>query len=632
MFDRLRVSGRRLIENRDTVIAYAAAIAAVFLLFSIVVFERRPQLIAAGALFLVFCLIWLVIRNKASLRDLDSISHYNAYLAFSILFVLFFTLSILSVHFRPDLYSRPMVYYVLVALAAGTISAEVLIAPRGKKFVFLPLLQIIVLGLSMQLTEASIFSGLIGVDPWNDHLFVLALLNSGHVPLQSPTGYSYFPLFFIQNAATSLLTGLSYGNAAIICGGAIQVILDVLFVYLLGSYLVNRKVGALAAVLMVTANQFVIMGIWVIPNTVAATLALGLVYTLFRFTKDRSLQGLAIAALLGAGLILWHPLTSFATMLILFVGFVACVIFGANVPGRAQRPVVSFSFALLYSVELFSWWTYSSGYINRLTELTGARYSPSLFVSAPAQISAFYATVPKPPEAILVNGAIFLFMAGGFLGCLFMISKRFSNPIAATTAVIGLFVAGLVPLAVLSNTYIIDERWVYFAEIFLAIPLAIGFFALVTRSRRDALRVALLMSLVVVLAFTMIVSPYANMDNNTLSPNTIVRYAYTDSELAFIDFAQNHAIQNVSTDEAYQGVLVSSATNTSLQNVSSLDSSLQNATFAHNQSLIVIRSYVVSNAFKEYGVPYRITYDPNVVLANSRFNIVYDDGGVRGYT
>jgi hypothetical protein len=122
------------------------------------------------------------------------------------------------------------------------------------------------------------------------------------------------------------------------------------------------------------------------------------------------------------------------------------------------------------------------------------------------------------------------------------------------------------------------------------------------------------------------------MDNNTLSPNTIVRYAYTDSELAFIDFAQNHAIQNVSTDEAYQGVLVSSATNTSLQNVSSLDASLQNATFAHNQSLIVIRSYVVSNAFKEYGVPYRITYDPNVVLANSRFNIVYDDGGVRGYT
>ena len=57
MFDRLRVSGRRLIENRDTVIAYAAAIAAVFLLFFIVVFERRPQLIAAGALFLVFCLI-----------------------------------------------------------------------------------------------------------------------------------------------------------------------------------------------------------------------------------------------------------------------------------------------------------------------------------------------------------------------------------------------------------------------------------------------------------------------------------------------------------------------------------------------------------------------------------------------
>lgn len=629
MLNRMQVCAKRLVEHRDSAVAYASAVAAVLFLLFVIIFMPRLQFLAAGILLLLLCVIWLAIRKTASLRSLDSLEHLNAYLAFSALFFLFLALSILSVHFRPDLYSRPITYYVCVAFAAGVLSAAILVAPRGKKFFVLPLFQIIILGLAMQLTEMSIFNGLIGIDPWQYHTYWVSTVTSGHFPALTP--YTDFSLSLILEAATSLFTGLSYRNAAAVCGGGIQILLNVSFLYLLGSYVANKKVGALAAVLCTTATMNIFMSIWVIPTTVAAPLALALIYTLFRFHRDRPMQGLAIAALLGAGLVLWHPLTSFSTILLLFAGFVACIVFGLNGTSRLQRPI-SFSFALLYSVELFSWWTYKSGYINRLVTLTSARFSPSLFIYVPAQVSAFYQAV-SGLESLLVNGGTFIFLAGGFLGCLFMISKRFASPIAAATAVIGIVPAIFVPLAVLTNTFLLDERWLYYANIFLAIPLAIGFLVLVLSSRHDGRRVAVLMSLVIVLAFAMMLSPLANIDNSSLQPNTVVRYAYSDSELAFVNFALSHPNQTVSTDGAYERVLYWSgnATNTSL-NVGALDFSLANATFAHNESLIVIRSYIVNNTFREFAGPYRLTYDPNAVLADSRFNLVYDDGGVRGYT
>ena len=97
---------------------------------------------------------------------------------------------------------------------AGIISLEIFFLPYNNKFNIFTLFQIIIIGLSISLSELFLFPTVLGVDPWWHQIFTSLILQSGYIP---GGGYPYakIPIFHLLIANTSLITNLNYKLSSI---------------------------------------------------------------------------------------------------------------------------------------------------------------------------------------------------------------------------------------------------------------------------------------------------------------------------------------------------------------------------------------------------------------------------------
>ena len=82
-----------------------------------------------GVLALISCLLWLAIRKSHTFEFHLPESRTLTSLCATCFFGLY-TLSVLSVYLRPELYVRPLSYFILTALMAGTIACEIFTSGR----------------------------------------------------------------------------------------------------------------------------------------------------------------------------------------------------------------------------------------------------------------------------------------------------------------------------------------------------------------------------------------------------------------------------------------------------------------------------------------------------------------------
>ena len=80
--------------------------------------------------------------------------------------------------FRQEVYVRPLGYFICISIMAGVVSLEILFKKRNT----LMLLQIILIGISLQLGQVLIFPNVVGVDPWYHQLYTSKILESGFIP------------------------------------------------------------------------------------------------------------------------------------------------------------------------------------------------------------------------------------------------------------------------------------------------------------------------------------------------------------------------------------------------------------------------------------------------------------------
>ena len=156
---------------------------------------------------MISCLLWLAIRKSHTFEfHLQESRTWTA--LWSICFFGLFALSILSVHFRPELYQRPIFYFALTALMAGVIACQFFTS--GRRHAGLVLIQIVLLGLRIAWSQLLIFPSLLGVDPWHHSAFTNRIIDEGLIPM----GYAYsrLPLFHLMIAATSLQVESSKKN------------------------------------------------------------------------------------------------------------------------------------------------------------------------------------------------------------------------------------------------------------------------------------------------------------------------------------------------------------------------------------------------------------------------------------
>jgi|GEM_PF-799818 len=588
-----------------------------------------------GSVGLASCVIWLRVRNASSLKDLSFPSHRGLFLLANSLFFFSFGCAVLALHLRPEVYVRPLAYFVFVALAVTAIALEILACDSQTKSISLILVEIMLAGFLLQISELILYPNVVGIDPWAHEQFTLQILQLGHLPTtaQYPSTYTVeyhgLPLFHLRVASTYLLSNLDYKWSVALSVGIGLVIIGTLFIFLLGKSLINVKAGLLGALLLVTADYFINFGFWTIPNTLGGILLLVGLYMLLKTPQQNRIGDFAVIAIILTALIMEHNISALAMAVISFSGLAALFIY-TKLNQQTVRIYLSFGVAVTFTVAMLAYWAIATSSLNLLNSLL-ALSSAEAFS---ATFGSFYTVgVPLTYRALLAAGES-VFFGASIIGCLYMISRRFGNPKAFI-----LVFAGLIPFVIgysrAFELWLVPERWVFFAEILYAVPLALALLIVCSLFRGIKARSLVLATTVMVLTVVMILCPVANIDQNLGIGAVWPRYSLTSSELTAVNTVAHKSSLEILGEPHYVEESYNYYYPLAVAKYPLVVAHQNNSTNGFNEIFLVRAadnggsSYIVGSF---YG-----TLHPYLVFTPGRSNTtelgprIYDSGSVTGY-
>lgn len=622
MFLRLPAS-----DQLDRTLALLGLLGSILLTTFVILRIGRVVYALVGVLTFLACLTWLVIRKRetANGRFRFSLSPSHSYL----LAMSFFLLMLVSegvLYTRPLQYERPLIYFILLALAAGLIALQILLAEQPSPG--LVLTQVIVLGISIVWSQLFLFPDLVGVDPWYHEFFTMRIL-SGHV-LPNNEAYSRLPVFHLLIGVISLFTGLSYKLATILSVSLVQVTVDCTILYLMGRHLLSSsRVGLMASLMVIIANQHIFMSYWSIPNAFAAVFIIAILYLLWRTGTEVSREVRAVLlAIPMAALILTHSVSSMCMALVLIA------VWGSYVTSRWLYPEmitslksqVPLAVPALFIAGMFGWWNFGTNLVGTLTELISLGFSADIFDKTPPTLLLKQIPVPVG-EQIFNNLGLFLYFALSFIGLLYLISTRRDDRIALLAAGVTPLIVGF--LSLLAGYVVLYERWWFFSQVLLAIPAGIGVMVTFTRIFKSSPTITASAPLLLVsaLAFLLIMSPQANVDNHIFSGNTMMTYSLTESELASMHTVSFYDTGIIKTDEYFSSSLQNRRINTLAFDENLYSGDLEGL----DSNTVLIRDAILNKPFKIFSNIFRLDYNIQNRLDALAFSRIYDDGAVQGY-
>lgn len=627
------LKGSFLLRDLDRNLAVAGIILAILMIVVGVTHYKIIHLLV-GSLVLISCLLWLVIRKTHTFEFHFSESQIQTTF-WAICFFGLYTLSVFSVYFRPNLYERPLLYFILTLLMVGVIACEIFTSSR--RHAHLILIQILLLGVSIAWSQLLIFPTLLGIDPWYHSALTNRILAEGFIP--EGFSYSKLPLLHLTIAATSLCAALPYKFAAMASTGLGQIICNTMFAFLIANRLFkDQRVGLLAALMVVVANGHIFMSFASIPNGFAGAFIPIVVYLMLFLMVSNThkfnplIIGITMIVPMVA-VILTHSITALCMAILLFVAWGILRIY--RVIYSRTGNYIGLLIPCSFIVTMFSWWTYASGHARTLGQIIEWGFSIDYFSTIPSEYLKYAIPVPLG-EQIFNSLGIYLFFAIALIGIFYMVSRRgnISTFFIAALAITPLAISFLTSIS--GDITVLVARWWYFAQILLSVPLAVAIYLIVTWKAQGALfRYCFALGFIIILTILMIMSTQANFDNHILSPVTGSTSAYTQSEMVASDFFAANAIGVISSDRNYctnpSSSVFSHAYGISPERLHCLDDSLVFGEFDHDGSIKVIRSKWFHEPFKRGGLSFQIRQDLNEYLSNLGFNKVYNNPMMSGY-
>ncbi|KAF5085617.1 hypothetical protein DSECCO2_66760 [anaerobic digester metagenome] len=613
-------------EDLDKTLAWLGTVASIALVAVLAATVGRLIFILVGVLTAFSCLLWLGIREHArsAFPDARETGRRNGdNRLFAILLVIFlalYSLSIVALYLRASLYERPPGYFILTALMASVIALEILLPRRRKTAWVLP--QIVLLGLSVAWSQILLFPSVLGSDPWWHRMFVSSILNFHAVP--GGYWYTYMPLFHLEVVGTSLLTGLDYRLAAMLSVSLAQVVVFPLAAHLIGKALFgDERIGLLAGLMLITANQQIGMSTASIPNGFAAIFMALVLVLLFKtnYTSPRRARYLAYFFL--AAIILTHTVTAACMAVVLFLTWGACRLYDLVWRDTAQRAYpVTLGMASVFLAAMLGWWYFVSGHITVLLDLIRQGFSRDYFVSNPGVIDAYPGLVPVL-EQVFNNIGMFLFFTLSLVGILYLVARRERNGFAFATVGLLLLALGFFPLV--TGLSFIEHRWWYFAQILLCVPLAASLLLVGSlRRARTGAGMLVFAAGIGLLVLAMILSPAANNDAHTLSENSAVRTGFTASEMCALDTVDAVRTGPVRADRYVQVVNYVNFDPGFI--LSGDDMLIEGAYRSHGADTVLIREYIQDRPLFCYDGMFRLAHDPERTLDGEGYDRVYVSG------
>ena len=583
----------------------------------------------AVLLFLACATYLLIVKRRSSGFESSSVTSpakSSTYLILSIAFFVLFSYSMMAVALRPELYSRPLAYFIITALMAAVLAAEIFSLPAKKSYTYFLLFQIMLLSLSLRLTLQLLFPGVLGIDPWAHQMFTTNMLEAGHIP--EGLSYSKLPIMHLIVGSSSLVTGLDYPHSTMLSLSLMQVITFVMFTFLLGRFLGNPRAGLLGALVLMMVPDVLAGGIFgPCPNGVGLIWVLPIIYVLFKARERRSITLICLSFLLMGVFILTHTLAALAMAILLF-----CFWIGFEIYKRAQRESfevpISFYLAALFTVGMLSWWVYASELIQTFAEVIRWGLRVEMILPYYEAVGAYRLGIAYSEHLLNMLGFL-LFYAFAIIGSLHMLSPATRHK---HSFVIVLGGAVLVAIAFFSQSLgfigVLPSRWFYFSQIIMAIPAALGLILVSTLSRNRLISRVLLVILILTVSFLMITNYRTNRDNPIYAENLTIRTAFTASELQGMNTVSDTwegRVAVVQPDYYYLSFNKKVYTEELAPYLCSKDFS------DCQEAMVIIRQEITSHPFASFGGILKLDYDLRQALEEQGFSCIYNCGAVSAF-
>jgi hypothetical protein len=465
-------------------------------------------------------------------------------------------------------YSRSLLFFIMIAIATGIMAWLII---NAKKNSWYYLVGIIVICLTIQWSQLLVYpDSLIGSDPWYHETFTYKIMND--VEIHRFDYYGAF-LFHLLIGNIAKIFSLSFKWAEMLIIGIPYTSIIIYIVYKIGTLIDTYKTGLMSALVLSFASLFLYFGIEIIPSSFGFIFILFNLYLMIEISRHKNKWNYLRYSLVVLFLVVCmfiNSLVSIANVLLFILIWV-----GVFVYDKCFHPInkLSYShfllFAIIYGVILLVWWSYkgSIGVVFQfigneelfnfikllLPDMLLDKLYPDYFAgtvpglgtwgnvltSSTSQyydlmmemISQYQSNVPFGEQLIKKIGLILYFGVGlfGIVVILFKYRHLWIYTLAIASFIIIIFNV----LNGFREYPVFLSRHILLSQIMLAPMVAVGIFNIRNWfNDKNNIIIAVIVSM---LSFTAIISPYTNIDQRSLAPNSVVRLALTQEELKGIN-------------------------------------------------------------------------------------------------
>ena len=269
-------------------------------------------IILASAFFIIF-------REREEISIHTTIKTHQI-IRLNLLFFILFITNILILYL--GMQHRPLIFFSILSLMFVMLGMESLFYLNDSKLqLYLLLFKIFIASFSINMSVISTSNSLTGVDIWYHRNIILELIDIGYI--LDVGRYGYFPIYHLIISVSSLLTNLDFKDSAVFSIGVIYSF-TLIFVYLLGRKLYNNQFGLISTLLIAFTSYYIQRGYWLIPQSLAISLFLIILYLLIRsMNLNHKLKFKLILIFFIIVLNMTHNLSTLI-MFILFIIFYLC--------------------------------------------------------------------------------------------------------------------------------------------------------------------------------------------------------------------------------------------------------------------------------------------------------------------
>jgi len=562
----------------------------------------------------------------------------------NILFFFVLISMILLLYYNEDVYVRPPLFFLFSFLLIGITTFDIIYLSNKRSFQYLSLIKVIIIPFCLQWSQMLLFSPVIGVDALNHQNYSIRILELHYIPMYQTSYFSAATTNLIS-IITIELSGLNYKISTLFSISFFQIIVTILFVYLLGTFLFNKKIGLYAALILGISKYFNSWIYWVVPFSVAAIFIPLIIYCLFKFgengdnNNNNNISWYKIIIFISLfTLMTMHPLTCLATNFLLYLFWGIIILFNKIYSKKYYN--ISLILTIFFSILSISWWVFISRDVYIFSNLIKFRLDPIAINSGGDAFINFSNYLQEIPfiELLFNSQGTMFFWILSIPACLYMISKKSRNPLIFFIAFGGLTILAVTYFtSFFSQTIqILGYRWEYFGSILLSIPIAITIFFLAQISKKIHVQNFIAILLIIILSFVTIMGPLQNIDSPLFKDTTLSRPVLIESELQAINSVPLYTDKLIYLDKravdqyrTYNGSKLYPKDNI---RVNQYGAFFSKDFTEYRQGIIIIRNELSENALAQSGYSLiKINYRPGDLLAKTGYSKIYNSGSTSAF-